>query len=112
MMGLNLIFDEGRAVIPLADGTALSILNEDRDEVIREARVYSISAIPGTPFPLTRCDAETYEVALTNDEEGGCAGPIPGWEEYDNYDEGEWTTYGYVPESLIEEYVTKVGRKP
>ena len=107
----DLAFEQGRAAVPLADKTVLSILNQDRDEVIREAATW---APPGTPYPLTRAGDSTYEVALsTAVHNGDCAGPIPGWEAYRSPDDelvgGSWITYAYVPAAVIENYIARVG---
>lgn len=107
----TLTFEDGRATVALADGTLLSILNRDRDEVLREARQWR--RLPGTPFPMTRATADTFEVALATGDGDACAGPIeaPGWDAYRTGDDewDTWVTYGYVPAGLIEAYAERVG---
>jgi hypothetical protein len=105
---MELTFTDGQAEIPLADGTTLSIINSDRDAVLREARKWNFGL---GPFPMTRAGVDTYEVALKTEDDSP-AGEIPGWDAYDNGDQewSAWTTYGYVPLSMIEEYVEKIGR--
>ena len=109
----DLTFEDGRAAVPLADKTVLSILNEDRNAVLLEERSW---APPGVYFPLTRaCDEDgTYEVALATADQSRCAGPIPEWESYgDAADDAEvggtWITYRYVPAAVIENYIARVG---
>jgi len=107
---MNLDFIDGRAEVDLADGTRLSIINLDRQPILARARAYD--PILWLAEELTvHADADTFEVALINadDEDEGPGRRIPGWDAYVADRPGQWTTYGYVPMRMIDEYVEKIG---
>jgi hypothetical protein len=106
----ELKFEVGRAVVPVpeADGVWASVINGDRNDFIREAKMWSPSAIlHGWNITDAQSDEDTYEVAFVdNPDVGDCVrSHIPtGWEEYMLDDEG-WIIFRYVPRSLVHEYL-------
>lgn len=66
----ELVFEDGRATVPLANGTTLSVLNEDRNKVIYEAAQWSPSYLMGL-WSITEVQAEpgNYECAILGDDE-------------------------------------------
>jgi hypothetical protein len=66
----ELVFEEGRATVALANGTTLSILNQDRNKVIHEAAQWSPSYLLGM-WTITEVQAEpgNFECAILDGDE-------------------------------------------
>lgn len=111
MEASELAFEEGRAVVWLKDGRGLSILTQARNAVIEEAEQYDPLVMIYGRYDRARAGDGTYEVAaITRDNEPG--GLIDcDWEEYltDDHENSRWTTYGYVPETVLMEHINRVG---
>jgi hypothetical protein len=98
----------GRTVVWLASGQGLSIITPERNEYLREAKMFSPDAIlHGWPVVDALADDDTYEVAALNkygfDRKGLI--PSPGWSE-DNHD---GIVYQRVTAEQINALVEQVG---
>lgn len=106
-------FDEGRAVVTLPGGRWLSIVNDDRNQMIREAKRWSPSAVlHGWEITDVQAEPGNYEVAVIDaPEDGKSVDDLidPAWEQYRRYDEG-WTIYCNVPLEVITELVDRMNR--
>lgn len=98
----------GRTVVWLSNGQGLSIITPERNEYIREAKMYSPDAIlHGWPVTDVLADDDTYEVAALNkygfDRKG--LTPPPGWSE----DDHDGIVYQRVTAEQINTLVNEVG---
>lgn len=110
---MELAFEDGQAYIPLVDGTALSVLNKDREEVVKQDPMIAIGLALGLmpeEFAVVRADESTFEVCLVRQGDEGCAGPIEGWETHlSPGSTSSWTVYQYVTPEMVAAYAEKVG---
>jgi hypothetical protein len=102
----------GRIVVTLKDGTILSIITSERNEFIREAKMWSPSAAVGTGWDITDAQADDgeYEIGLLTDTDFAGIRLDPEPEEWAAHAvEADGWIYAHVPGRLIEALVEERG---
>jgi hypothetical protein len=86
--------DDGLAMVPLDDGRAMSINNEERTAYIRSQMLFMYDPAVHS----TAADATSYEVAfVVGPDEGPDRGFIP--------TDSAWRIFGHVPRQVVHDYL-------
>jgi len=109
-------YGPGRIVVRLADGTGMSIINDDRNEYIREQKMWNASAIlHGWEVTDVLADDDEYEVGLIDADGEFLGGRLhpepPGWSAHvlATSDDPTRPVYANITAQMIEALVAERG---